>query len=253
MESEKRIQPAGLENDKVQYIEDEDSIIEGSEGVTQRDFDTYRHVADRLPYSAWLVLIVEFAERYFSPLFDLCLDFTGLRWTYYGTSNIFSNYIRAALPPGSTTGAVSAANRDVGIAGALGQGVQKAFAISKCAHLPRSSAHSRFDQPRYAITYRSPLIRSFDTLIVQYFLGLCYSFCRWYHRRYALGPLYNYHCFLPCLFVRQFYSFLELVLNSNRAGHIILVGSATPASLANPQVALGLLVLAIVVMGLGAG
>jgi POT family proton-dependent oligopeptide transporter len=139
MLSEKHIQPTGLEDDKVQYTEDGDSIIEGSEGVTQRDFDTYRHVADRLPYTAWLVLIVEFAERYFSPLLIyLCFDITGLRWTYYGTANIFSNYIRASLPPGSTTGAVSAANRNVGIAGALGQGVQKAFAISECAHLPRS-------------------------------------------------------------------------------------------------------------------
>lgn len=38
-------------------------IIEGSEGVTQEDLDTYRHVADRLPTSAWLVVFVEFAER----------------------------------------------------------------------------------------------------------------------------------------------------------------------------------------------
>jgi len=39
------------------------SIIEGSEGVTQHDLDTLRHVADCLPYTAWLVVIVEFAER----------------------------------------------------------------------------------------------------------------------------------------------------------------------------------------------
>ena len=38
------------------------SIIEGSEGVTQHDLDTLRHVADRLPYTA-LVVLVEFAER----------------------------------------------------------------------------------------------------------------------------------------------------------------------------------------------
>ena len=43
---------------------DEDhSIIEGSEIVTQHDMNTLRHVADRLPYTAWLVVIVEFAER----------------------------------------------------------------------------------------------------------------------------------------------------------------------------------------------
>lgn len=40
-----------------------DSIIEGSEGVTEHELATLRHVADRLPYTAWLVVIVEFAER----------------------------------------------------------------------------------------------------------------------------------------------------------------------------------------------
>jgi hypothetical protein len=39
------------------------TFIEGSEGVTQHDLDTLRHVADRLPYTAWLVVSVEFAER----------------------------------------------------------------------------------------------------------------------------------------------------------------------------------------------
>lgn len=42
---------------------DIDAIIPGSEGVTQRDMDTYRHVADTMPLSAWFVVIVEFAER----------------------------------------------------------------------------------------------------------------------------------------------------------------------------------------------
>ena len=42
---------------------EDQGIIEGSEGVTQHDLDTLRHVADRLPYTAWLVVIVEFAER----------------------------------------------------------------------------------------------------------------------------------------------------------------------------------------------
>ena len=42
----------------------DEAFIEGSEGVTQHDLDTLRHVGDRLPYSAWLVVTVEFAERY---------------------------------------------------------------------------------------------------------------------------------------------------------------------------------------------
>ena len=42
----------------------DDRIIEGSEGVTEFEYRTLRHVADTLPYTSWLVVIVEFAERY---------------------------------------------------------------------------------------------------------------------------------------------------------------------------------------------
>jgi hypothetical protein len=38
-------------------------VLEGSEGVTQHDLGTLRHVSDKLPMSAWLVVLVEFAER----------------------------------------------------------------------------------------------------------------------------------------------------------------------------------------------
>ena len=42
----------------------EDKVIPGSEGVTEHEFATLRRLPDRLPYTAWLVVIVEFAERY---------------------------------------------------------------------------------------------------------------------------------------------------------------------------------------------
>jgi POT family proton-dependent oligopeptide transporter len=48
---------------KVDSVSDADTFIQGSEGVTQRDMETYRHVADSLPWGAWMVAIVEFAER----------------------------------------------------------------------------------------------------------------------------------------------------------------------------------------------
>lgn len=53
-------------NEKVAYQGDADgsSIVEGSEGVTEHELLTLRHVADRLPYTAWFVVIVEFAERF---------------------------------------------------------------------------------------------------------------------------------------------------------------------------------------------
>lgn len=54
-----------------------------------------------------------------------------LRWTYYGTTNVYNNYIRAKLPRGSTTGAVviAADRKGNGVAGALGKGQETSFAI----------------------------------------------------------------------------------------------------------------------------
>lgn len=45
------------------------------------------------------------------------------------TITVWGNYIRAKLPPGSTTGAVPASHKADGVAGALGRGVQASFAI----------------------------------------------------------------------------------------------------------------------------
>lgn len=36
---------------------------EGSDDVTEQELATLRHVPDRLPYVAWLIVVVEFAER----------------------------------------------------------------------------------------------------------------------------------------------------------------------------------------------
>ncbi|TFK95692.1 peptide transporter PTR2B [Pterulicium gracile] len=167
-------------------LSDLDTYLEGSEGVTVRDLETYRHVADTLPYTAWLVAFVEFAER----------------WTYYGTTNLYSNYIRAGLPKGSRDGSV-VFDRENGVAGALGQGQQKAFAI-----------------------------RTFNSFFVYVtpWVGAILADTRW--GRYKTIMVFS----LVCL-----------------AGHIILVGSATPQSLENINGAVGLLVLSIIVMGLGAG
>ncbi|KAG8781844.1 hypothetical protein FRC20_006308 [Serendipita sp. 405] len=182
-----------------------EEYLPGSDGVTLHEFKTLRHVSDRHPYHAWLVVIVEFAER----------------WTYYGTTNVFSNYIRAGLPPGSTTGAVvDPAHRADGVAGtyfgsdagllsqhqptgALGMGQQKSFAIR---------TFNTF------WVYFTPIIGG---IIADTMLG-----------RYKTIMLSSFICL---------------------AGHIILVGSASPPSLAHPQGALGGLIVSILIMGLGAG
>ncbi|KAG8849941.1 hypothetical protein FRB91_009481 [Serendipita sp. 411] len=157
-----------------------EEYLPGSDGVTLHEFKTLRHVSDRHPYHAWLVVIVEFAER----------------WTYYGTTNVFSNYIRAGLPPGSTTGAVvDPAHRADGVAGALGMGQQKSFAIR---------TFNTF------WVYFTPIIGG---IIADTMLG-----------RYKTIMLSSFICL---------------------AGHIILVGSASPPSLAHPQGALGGLIVSI--------
>ncbi|KAF5369715.1 hypothetical protein D9615_010150 [Tricholomella constricta] len=167
---------------------DGSSIVAGSEGVTEHELATLRHVADRLPYTAWLVVVVEFAER----------------WTYYGTTNIYNNYINFRLPTGSINGSVPAINRGGNtVAGALGQGQQKAFAI-----------------------------RTFNSfwVYVTPWVGGIIADTLW--GRYKTIMVFSIVCLL---------------------GHVILVASSTPAALENSNTALGLLVLSIVVMGLGAG
>ncbi|KAF7289765.1 Peptide/h+ symporter protein [Mycena indigotica] len=161
--------------------------VENSEGVTEEELATLRHVRDKMPWTAFLIAAVEFAER----------------WTYYGTTNLYGNYIRAKLPPGSRDGHVLPANRGVGVAGALGQGQERAFAI-----------------------------RTFNSFFVYVtpFLGAIIADTKW--GRYKTISVFSIVIFL---------------------GHIILVGSATPDSLAKPNTALGLLILSIFVMAIGAG
>jgi len=175
--------------DEKRHIHDveDDNIVEGSEGVTQHEFDTLRHVADRLPISTWLVVVVEFAER----------------WTYYGTTNLYSNYIRAGLPPGSRNGAVRPQDRAIGVAGALGQGQEKSFAIRT--------------------------FNSFWVYVTPYLGGIIAD--TWLGR-YMTIVLFSIVCLI---------------------GHVILVASASPQSLEHSNTALGLLVLAILIMGVGAG
>jgi proton-dependent oligopeptide transporter, POT family len=190
---EKRPTVESFDDDKVAdlgpHTDDAHSIVEGSEGVTRHEFETLRHISDRLPWTAWLVVFVEFAER----------------WTYYGTTNIFNNYIRSPLPRGSKTGAVvNAIDRaGNGVAGALGKRNEISFSI-----------------------------RTFNTFFVYVtpIIGAILADTKW--GRYKTIMVAS----LVCL-----------------AGHVILVGSASPASLEHPNSALGLLVLAILVMGLGAG
>ncbi|KAH6902587.1 peptide transporter PTR2B [Coprinopsis sp. MPI-PUGE-AT-0042] len=152
------------------------NIIEGSEGVTHEEHDHLRHVSDSFPIAAFLVVVVEFAER---------------------------NYIRAGLPRGSTNGAVLPEDRATGIAGALGKGQQISFAI-----------------------------RTFNTFFIYItpLLGAVLADTLW--GRYKTILIFA----LVCL-----------------AGHVVLVGSASPGALTNVNLSMGLLIVAIVIIAVGAG
>lgn len=188
---EKQVDRASSVDEKITHRDveghDENAVIHGTDGVTHRDVATLRHVADRVPFASFLVVVCEFAER----------------WSYYGTANLYNNYIRAPLPRGSTTGAVLKADRDFGIAGALGRGQQTSYAIR--------TFNSFF-------VYVTPLLGG---IIADAWWG-----------RYKTIMVFSIICL---------------------AGHIILVGSATPSALANPSLSLGLLVVSILIIGIGAG
>ncbi|RDX54549.1 oligopeptide transporter [Lentinus brumalis] len=84
-----------------------DGIHDGLEFPTEEEKRTLRHVSDAVPWSAYLIAVCELAERF----------------SYYGTTVVFTNFIQQPLPPGSRTGA------DIKQAGALGMGQRASTGI----------------------------------------------------------------------------------------------------------------------------
>ncbi|KAJ7192568.1 peptide transporter PTR2A [Mycena pura] len=79
-----------------------DGIHDGLIFPTDEERATLRRVPDRLPWAAYLIATVELAERF----------------SFYGSSVVFTNFIQQPLPHGSHTGAGFAK----GVSGALGMG-----------------------------------------------------------------------------------------------------------------------------------
>ncbi|CAA7270518.1 unnamed protein product [Cyclocybe aegerita] len=79
-----------------------DGIHDGLVFPTEEERATLRRVPDTIPWNAYLIAIVELAERF----------------SFYGSSVVFTNFIQQPLPAGSHTGA---GGHD-GQAGALGMG-----------------------------------------------------------------------------------------------------------------------------------
>ncbi|TFK84976.1 oligopeptide transporter [Polyporus arcularius HHB13444] len=84
-----------------------DGVHDGLEFPTQEEKQTLRRVSDTLPISAYLIAFCELAERF----------------SYYGSTVVYTNFIQQPLPPGSRTGA------SIKQAGALGLGQRASTGI----------------------------------------------------------------------------------------------------------------------------
>ncbi|KAF5366602.1 hypothetical protein D9758_008970 [Tetrapyrgos nigripes] len=93
-----------LETSSDSEVDDQTDAHHGIEFPTEEERLTLRRVSDKIPWPAYLIAIVELAERF----------------SYYGTSVLLTNFIQQSLPPGSHTGA----GGPNGQSGALGQGLQ---------------------------------------------------------------------------------------------------------------------------------
>ncbi|GAA5979475.1 hypothetical protein JCM10908_002938 [Rhodotorula pacifica] len=102
------------------YIVDEkraDSPVSDDDGnngglgpsPTAEEIATLPHMPGPINFAAFLIAFIELAERF----------------SYYGSTVVFTNFIQQPLPPGSTTGATS-----TGQAGALGMGQQASTGLT---------------------------------------------------------------------------------------------------------------------------
>lgn len=87
-----------------------DDVHAGLIFPTDEERANLRRVADSLPWNAYLIAFVELSERF----------------SYYGSSVVFTNFIQQTLPPGSHTGA----GGTDGQSGALGLGQRTATGLT---------------------------------------------------------------------------------------------------------------------------
>jgi POT family proton-dependent oligopeptide transporter len=102
------IQSSSLDekNDLASTDADEPEYLEGSEGVTQNDLINFRQIPDALPWAAFLVVVVEFAERSVFYVLPPCYPNVVQSWTYYGTTNVCLSPSNPSLCPHSPSTAL---------------------------------------------------------------------------------------------------------------------------------------------------
>jgi proton-dependent oligopeptide transporter, POT family len=90
------------------------STDDGLERPTEEELGTLRRVADKLPLAAMLVVVIEFAERF----------------SYYGTTGPFTNFIQRPLPPGGNGAGAIDLSQPEQRTGFLDRGIQTAVAVT---------------------------------------------------------------------------------------------------------------------------
>ncbi|CAI7639620.1 unnamed protein product [Penicillium glandicola] len=153
------------------------------------DMATLRRVAGKLPIAAYSVAFVELCERF----------------SYYGATIVFVNFLQRPLPEGSTTGALVAGVSDFsnGTPGALGMGQQASTGLT--------------------------LFNSFWSYVMPLF-GAMVADQYWGRYRTIMSSI-------GCALL----------------GHIILVISAIPKVIANPQGSIACFSIGLIIMGVGTG
>lgn len=100
--------PQAAVDQQAAYSFDSSSEVSQEELPTDEELHTLRRVADRIPWKVYTIAFVELCERF----------------SYYGTTVVFTNFIQQPLPPGSRTGAGFG-----GQSGALNMGQQASTGI----------------------------------------------------------------------------------------------------------------------------
>ncbi|EGX89514.1 oligopeptide transporter [Cordyceps militaris CM01] len=150
-------------------------------GPTTEELATLRRVPDKIPIKLYTIAFIELCERF----------------SYYGSTVVFTNFIQQALPPGSNTGA------STDQPGALGMGQRASTGIT---------TFNQFWQ------YFMPL------------LGAYVADAHWGR-----------------------FKTISWALGVDLIGHAFLILSAIPPIIVNSSASLGLLILAIIIIGFGTG
>ena len=207
------------------------SFVEGSESVTHEELATLRHLPDSIPFAAFLVVVVEFAER----------------WTYYGESYTVSEVVhghsscprltrsrlQGRLPCGETTFVLAFHPVRPPVRSPLiTEPTVSPALLGVACKLPSLSAISTFSGSTLLPSWAG-ILPTVTWAVIKRSYASPWSACE-----FNTSPSKRFH---------QAYM---IVL---RIGHIILVGTSVPSSLAHPDGALAGLIVSIVIMGIGAG